>query len=108
MTERSGLRPEHALLLALLLVGADVLLAVLLLLGVLPVSRWFALGILVAGAMAAFAIVAYSQKLRREQRPEWLETQAWRKGLVDKLHQGDAPTSGETGRSPRIPPDEGV
>ena len=95
MTERSGWRPEHALLLALLTAGADVLLAVLLLLGVFPVSRWVGILILIGGAVAAFAILTYSQKLRREQRPEWLETQAWRQGLVDKLHQGEKPSGGK-------------
>lgn len=89
MTERSGWRPEHAVLLALLTAGADVLLALLLLLGVFPVSRWVGIPVLIGGTVAALAILAYSRKLRREQRPEWLETQAWRKGLMDKLHEGE-------------------
>ncbi len=89
MTERSGWRPEHAVLLALLTAGADLLLALLLLLGVFPVNRWVGIPVLIGGAVAALAILAYSRKLRREQRPEWLETQAWRQGLMDKLHEGE-------------------
>jgi hypothetical protein len=91
MTQRSGWRPEHAVLLALLTAGADLLLALLLLLGVFPVSRWVGIPVLIGGAVAALAILAFSRKLRREQRPEWLETQAWRKGLLDKLHEGEKP-----------------
>lgn len=100
MTQRSVLRPEHALLIALLVLGSDVLVSVLLLLGVFPVSRWYGLVVLIGGGLATLLILLYSQKLRREQRPEWLETQAWRKGLVDKLHEHDAPTSQEPERSP--------
>jgi hypothetical protein len=91
MTERPFWRPEHALLLALLLMGADVLLAVLLFLGVLQVGRWYGVALLGAGGVAALAILAYSRRLRREQRPEWLETQAWRRGLIEKLHEGRVP-----------------
>jgi len=96
MTQRSGWRPEHAVLLALFTAAVDVLLALLLLIGVFPVSRWVGIPVLIGGAVAALAILAYSRKLRREQRPEWLETQAWRKGLMDKLHEGEEPRSGKS------------
>jgi len=71
MTQRSGWRPEHAVLFALLTAGADLVLALLLLLGVFPVNRWVGIPVLIGGAVAALAILAYSRKLRREQRPEW-------------------------------------
>jgi hypothetical protein len=99
MTERSGLRPEHVLLLALLLLGGDVLLAVLLLLGVVKLSSWYGVAVLAAGFAASLLVLAYSRKLRRSHRPEWLETQAWRKGLLDKLHQ-DQPPPREPGDVP--------
>ena len=88
MTDRSGWRPENAVLLAVLLMGLDVLLALLLWLGVLRIGAWYGAVLLVAGLAAAGLILSYSRKLRRAQRPEWLETRAWRKGLQEKLKEG--------------------
>ena len=89
MTQRW--RPEYAVLLAVLIMGADVLLVVLLLLGTISLSHWYGIALIVATALAALLILAYGRKLRRAQRPEWLETQAWRKGLIDKLHETEPP-----------------
>jgi peptidoglycan/LPS O-acetylase OafA/YrhL len=91
MTQRSSCRPEYGVLLAVLLLGADVLLVVLLLLGTISLSHWYGIALLAVIAGTALLILAYSRKRRREQRPEWLETHAWQKGLIDKLHEKATP-----------------
>ena len=91
MTQPPVLRPENAVLLAVLVIGAAVAAAILMLLGVLRMGLLSGIALLVACGVAASLILVYSRKLRREQRPEWLETHAWRKGLIDKLHEGETP-----------------
>ena len=92
MTQPSGWRPAQAMRLGLILlaVGAVLLLGLMLLTalqasigGLIIVIVPVALGTLVAALFLLF----YSRRLRREQRPEWLETQAWRQGLQDKLQE---------------------
>ena len=51
-----------------------------------------ALGVLIM--VAAAGILAYSRQVRRRHRPEWLETQAWRHDLQDKLKQKSGPGQG--------------
>ena len=41
------------------------------------------LGVLIL--VAAVGLMVYSRRVRRHQRPGWLETQAWRQDLQDKL-----------------------
>jgi len=100
MHQRSLWHPENALIVAVLLVGGATLVAgILMIAGVLgegSPERLLPYGIaLVALAVVAGVVVlAYSRKLRRQQRPEWLETQAWQQGLVEKLRQGQTPPSG--------------
>jgi len=73
-----------------LTVGAVVLLATALW-GTLaePAQGLIRLGIVlgVLFLVAAAGFMAYSRRTRRSQRPEWLETQAWRQDLQDKLRQ---------------------
>jgi peptidoglycan/LPS O-acetylase OafA/YrhL len=45
------------------------------------------LAVVALGIVAALVINAFGRKAARRRRPEWLETQAWRSGLQDKLAQ---------------------
>lgn len=51
-----------------------------------------ALGVLIL--VAAVGLMAYSRRVRRRHRPEWLETQAWKHDLQDKLQQKPGPGKG--------------
>jgi hypothetical protein len=76
-------RPEHAVMIAVLLIVVTVLAAAG---GILAKQDGLLIGLVVLiGGAAALAALGYGRKLRRAQRPEWLETQAWRQGLVDKI-----------------------
>ena len=107
MHQRSLWHPENALIVAVLLVGGATLVAgILMIAGVLgegSPERLLPYGIaLVALAVVAGVVVlAYSRKLRRQQRPEWLETQAWQQGLVEKLRQGQTPPGGTARGEPK-------
>lgn len=96
MTKQPVWRPENALILAVVLIGLAIIAAVILLLsGTLQGGRTgatmpIALALVLGGGLAAYAILAYARKVRRQQRPEWLETQAWRQGLLDKLKESEA------------------
>jgi flagellar motor component MotA len=93
MTQRPGWRPEHTLTTAMLvLIGAFLVAAVVVVVGMMGGRRIdqvapAGLVIVGGGVVAALAIGAYGRKLRRSQRPEWLETQAWQSGLQEKLEQ---------------------
>ena len=110
MTQRSGWSSERTLILAVLAFTVAVAGAVVLLLSgaqgsgaaaMLPYS----LALVAAGGVAAWLINHFGRKAARKNRPEWLETQAWHQGLIDKLHQGP-PGSGakpETRNEPGSP-----
>jgi hypothetical protein len=93
MTQRPGWRPEHTLTAAmLLLIGGFLVAAVVVVVGVTggrPIGQVAPTGLVIvaAGVVAALGIGAYGRKLRRSQRPDWLETQAWQRGLQEKLEQ---------------------
>jgi len=93
MTERPGWRSENTLMLAILVVAGAVLAAVALMVaGVMRGARVedsapMTIPILVVGLAAGYFIIAYGRKLARKHRPEWLETQAWQKGLLEKLEK---------------------
>ncbi len=111
MTQRPVWQPENALILAVLLIGGAVFVAgILMIAGVLGGGRPeglvpYGIALVVLAGVAAVAVLAYSRKLRRQQRPEWLETQAWRRGLIEKLQQGQTPPRG-AGTTPEQPKGE--
>jgi len=94
MTERPGWRPENTLMLAVLVVAGAVLAAVAVMLaGVMRGDRVedsapITIPIVVVALAAGYFITAYGRKVARKNRPEWLETQAWQKGLLEKLEKG--------------------
>ena len=110
MTQRSTLRPEKALFLAIVVVGGAAFAAlILMLLGVWRggwSDAWvpYGLALLAAAAVAGYLILANSRKRRRQQRPEWLETQAWRQGLIEKLERGQPRPESEAGKPGAGPP----
>lgn len=110
MTKRSVWRPENALMLAVVLIGVGISVAVILMLsGVLQGGRTdgmlpYAVALLLGCGVAAFLILAHARRVRRRQRPEWLETQAWRQGLIDKL-KTPAPSMKDEPGPPRSPPE---
>ena len=95
MSQRPFWRPENALILAVLLIGGATFVAGLLIAaGVVGGGRPeslvpYGIAMVVVAGIAAVVVLGYSRKLRRQQRPEWLETQAWRQGLIEKLQQGE-------------------
>ena len=108
MNKPVGWRPENALVLAVVLIGVTVVVAVgLMLTGVLRGGRTdgmlpYSIALVVAGGIGSYLILAQARRLRRQRRPDWLETQAWRKGLSDKL--GSPPDSARR-PPPKLPPD---
>lgn len=109
MPQRPAWRPENMLVLALVVFGGALLGALLL---VLPEAlrdepagtrsmAWYAVAVLAAGGVAGALLLAYGRKLRRQQRPDWLETQAWHQGMVDQVQKGPQRGSG----APAAPPD---
>jgi len=100
MTKPPRARPERALtaaimvLMAALLAAAGVIVA-----GILGGRRVeatipYALVVVGAGGLVAAAIGAYARRLRRRERPEWLETQAWHRDFKKKLENGEKPGKG--------------
>ena len=93
MTADSGWRPYDFLRLGIVLLVVAAILGSALLLwgkaGTVP-SSLIATGFVLAALLlaAGLGLLWYSRRLRRRQRPEWLETQAWRKDLDDKLRRG--------------------
>lgn len=94
MAQRSGWRSEHTLVLAILVLTAAVLGAVILLVtaaagaGGVAAMLPYAIALAAGGAVAAWLINYLGKRAARKRRPEWLETQAWRQGLLDKLEKG--------------------
>jgi arginine exporter protein ArgO len=103
MTEPPGVRPERALTAAIMVVMAALLAAaVVIIAGILGGRRVEAtipgaLAVMAIGGLAAAAIGAYARRLRRRQRPEWLETQAWHRDFKKKLEGGEKPGKREEG-----------
>jgi len=100
MTQRSGWRPEQAMILAVLLIGGGILVAgILMIAGVWRGGRPeglvpYGIALVALGGIGAYLVFLYSRRLRRRQRPEWLETKAWQQGLHEKLQQGQGPPPG--------------
>jgi len=107
MTTRQPWQPESPLLLAVLIVAGAALLAVMVVVsgafrdtgveGMAPVGAV----IVGAGILAALLLLAYSRRVARKNRPEWLSTQAWRSDIIAKQDQwlekhppGNTPASG--------------
>ena len=94
MPKRSESHPENTLTLALVLVGAAVLAAVVLI--VLSVAREessgdlirYGIGLVVVAAVAAGLILVRARRIRRRERPEWLETQAWHQSQHEQIQKG--------------------
>lgn len=103
MTQSPGWRPEHTLMAATLALMASFLVAaVLVVAGVMQGRRIeemipYGVAVVAVGVVAAVVINAWGRKLRRSQRPEWLETQAWRSEFEEKLRKGQA-GKGEAGK----------
>lgn len=113
MTQRPGWRPEHTLILAILVLTAALLVAVILVMsGLAGGGRAEAMvpygaALVVAGGVAAYLINYFGKKAARKQRPEWLETQAWRRGLIEKLQQGQPGGGAPPGGAPGEPGSKG-
>ena len=101
MTKPPGLRPDRALTAAIMvLMGTLLAVAVVIIAGILggrPVEATIptALVVMGIGGVFAAAIGAYARRLRRRQRPEWLETQAWNREFKEKLEKGGDQGKGE-------------
>ena len=94
MPRRHQSHPENSLTLALVLVGAALLAAVVLI--VISVAREesssplisYGIGLVVVAAVAAGLILVRARRIRRRERPEWLETQAWQQGQHEQIQKG--------------------
>ena len=111
MSRDSDSRPFHVLRLAIWLLLSGVLMVLALLLwgslqdvppNLIPPGIAIAVLLLAAG----LGLMLYSRRLRRSQRPEWLETRAWKRSLMDKLERGQAHGAGPApaGPNPRVNP----
>ena len=94
MPRRPESHPENTLTLALVLVGAALLAAVVLI--VLSVARedhptqlipWAVALVVAAGAVSGVILVR-ARRIRRRERPEWLETQAWQQAQHQQIQEG--------------------
>jgi peptidoglycan/LPS O-acetylase OafA/YrhL len=94
MPKRPESHPENTLTLALVLVGAAVLAAVVLI--VISVAREepsgdlirYGIGLVLVAGVAAGLILARARRIRRRERPDWLETQAWQQGQQEQIQKG--------------------
>ena len=99
MTQKkpTGSVRERSLAFAVLFLASALLLALIVMMtrifggGTLEQMAPYGLLLVGVGVVAAIVILRVGRSLARKQRPEWLETQAWRQGLIDKLHQADRP-----------------
>jgi hypothetical protein len=94
MPRRPDSHPENILTFALVLVGTAVLAAVVLI--VLSVTREepsgdlirYGIGLVVLAGIAAGLLLVRARRIRRQTRPEWLETQAWHQGQQEQIQKG--------------------
>ena len=94
MPKRSESHPENTLTLALVLVGAAVLAAVVLI--VISVAREepsgdlirYGIGLVVVAGVMAGLLLVRARRIRRRERPEWMETQAWHQGQQEQIQKG--------------------
>ena len=105
MTPDTSRRPFHVLRLGIWLLLSGVLLALALLLWgnlqeIPPNLIRPGIAVAVALLAAGLGVMWYSRRLRQSQRPEWLETKAWKRDLMDKLQRGGPPPSGPGGTPP--------
>ena len=100
MTKPPGARPERALTAAIMvLMTALLAAAVVIIAGILGGRRVeatipTALVVVGIGGVVAAGIGVYARRLRRRERPEWLETQAWHRDFKKKLENGEKPGKG--------------
>jgi hypothetical protein len=94
MPKRPESHPENTLTLALVLVGAAILAAVVLI--VISVARQepsgdlirYGVGLVVVAGVAAGLLLVRARRIRRRERPEWLETQAWQQSHHEQIQKG--------------------
>ena len=94
MPRRPDSHPENTLTFALVLVGTAVLAAVVLI--VLSVAREepsgdlirYGIALVVLAGVAAGLILVRARRIRRQTRPEWLETQAWHQSQQEQIQKG--------------------
>jgi hypothetical protein len=94
MPRRPDSHPENSLTFALVLVGTAVLAAVVLI--VLSVVREepsgdlirYGIGLVILAGIAAGLILVRARRIRRQERPEWLETQAWQQSQHQQILKG--------------------
>ena len=97
MEKKSGWRPEHTLMAAVLvLIGSLFVAAVIVVAGVMQERRVedlapYGLGVVAIGVVAALLINAWGKRVWHKQRPEWLETQAWKRDFEAKIRKEDKP-----------------
>ena len=93
MPQRPDARPENALMLALVLVGGALLVAlILVMVGVFREGGskelvWYGVGLVAAAGLAAYLILRRVRQLRRQRRPDWLETQSWHHGMAEQVRK---------------------
>ena len=97
MSPDSSRRPFQVLRLGIWLLLSGVLVALALLLWgslqeVPPNLVRLGIAVAVALLVAGLSVMWYSRRLRQSQRPEWLETKAWKRDLMDKLQRGQPPS----------------
>jgi hypothetical protein len=115
MPQRPAWRPENMLVLALVVFGGALLGGLLLM---LPEAlrdepagsrsmAWYAVAVVAAGGVAGALLLAYGRKLRRQERPDWLETQGWHRGMMEQVQKGQQRGSGAPAARPGPESDRG-